>query len=665
MRKFFATLLAFNVLFSFAQVFAAEEFRFKHPGILHTQEDFDRMVFMIKNNVSPYVEGYNKLVLSPYSNYGVKPNAVETVIRGGQGDNVKLLYTDIAYAFQNALRWKLEGSKEHGDTARDILNAWAHTLKNIGGNADRYLAAGLFGYQLANVAEIMRDYPGFDVPAMKDMLINVFYKPMNERFLISNEYGRDHNDAYITNYWANWDLCNMASCVAIGIFTDRKDIFDVGINYFKNGAGNGSIYHAIPYVFEDENLAQWQESGRDQGHANLGIGLMASVCEMAWNQGIDLYSYANNRFMYAAEYVAKYNNGEDVPFVTYEWGTGQRGDLQSHTAISDAGRGEMRPIWEMIYNHYANRKGYSVPNIAKRAGIMRPEGGPGGHATTFDQVGFGTLLYTREKKGEYRKVPEGEIKDGVYRIISTLSKKAVEAKEGEIVQSEKSENDAQKWVITHLGGGEYSIINAAENLALEVNNSSYENGAKLVMGEFKDRNNQRFGFIPKEENSFRIIPSHSGKALDVEGASMADGAKIIQYRYTLAKNQHFELELIKELQKDDSIKIFVRGKRLYMDESPQIINDRVMVPMRAIFEKLGVKVSYDDYEKAVFAKKDGLNLVIKINDTLAKVNDVELTLDTPPLIINDKTFVPARFVAESLGCTVIWNGDEKIVEINY
>src|SRR5699024_7062997 len=124
--------------------------------------------------------------------------------------------------------------------------------------------------------------------------------PLNDDFLTN------HNDSVITNYWANWDLCTMASVLAIGVFTDREDLVDRAVTYFQDGEGNGSILHAIPFVYDDENLAQWQESGRDQGHSIMGIGLMAAFCEMAWSQGIDCWGHDDNRFLKAAEYVAKY-----------------------------------------------------------------------------------------------------------------------------------------------------------------------------------------------------------------------------------------------------------------------------------------------------------------------------------------------------------------------
>ena len=148
------------------------------------------------------------------------------------------------------------------------------------------------------------------------MLLTIFH-PMNEQFLT------DHNGAVITNYWANWDLCNMASVLAIGIFADRDDLVDRAVDYFHNGAGNGSLAHAVPFLYDD-GLAQWQESGRDQAHTVMGIGLMGAFCEMAWNQGIDCYGVDDNRFLKGAEYVAKYNLGHDVPFTPYSWQSGPR-----------------------------------------------------------------------------------------------------------------------------------------------------------------------------------------------------------------------------------------------------------------------------------------------------------------------------------------------------
>jgi hypothetical protein len=58
------------------------------------------------------------------------------------------------------------------------------------------------------------------------------------------------------------------------------------------------------------------KAGRDQGHAQLGVGLMGTVCERAWNWGIDLYGYDDNRFLKRAQYVAKWSLGGVAAFAS-------------------------------------------------------------------------------------------------------------------------------------------------------------------------------------------------------------------------------------------------------------------------------------------------------------------------------------------------------------
>lgn len=280
----------------------------QHPSALHTAGDLARMTSVVNAGLQPWRDGWSKLLANSHAQSGWTPNPQTTVYRGSaSSDNYGTLYHDIAAAYQNALRWKISQNTACGQTAANILNAWAHTLTKIDGSADRFLAAGIYGYQFANAGELMRGHSAFDLTAFKNMMRVVFY-PLNDSFL------DNHNGAYITNYWAGWDLCNMASVLAIGILCDDDTLVTRAVDYFHDGAGNGSLNNAVPYVYDSQGLAQWQESGRDQGHTALGIGLMSTVCEMAWNQGYDLYGAGNNRFLKACEYVAKYNLGYDVPF---------------------------------------------------------------------------------------------------------------------------------------------------------------------------------------------------------------------------------------------------------------------------------------------------------------------------------------------------------------
>ncbi|MFJ8490192.1 alginate lyase family protein [Streptomyces sp. NPDC094038] len=368
---------------------------FTHPGMLHNAGDINRAKVRVAAGTAPWLSGWNRLTANSHSGSTWTPNPQATVIRGGTGENYGILYNDIAAAYQNALRWKVAGTAANGDTAVKILNAWSSTLTTLTGNADRFLAAGIYGWEFCQAAELMRGYAGFDLAGFQAMMVDVFY-PLNNSFLTN------HNDACITNYWANWDLCNMASVMAIGILTDNAAKYDQAVSYFKSGAGNGSIAHAVPYLYTDSDgygLGQWQESGRDQGHTVLGMGQTGAVCEMAWNQGDDLYSYDDRRFMKAAQYVARYNLGQDVPYTTYTWGTGQSCAQSSQTVISDSSRGQLRPVWAMLHFHYNRRIGLDDKYIsAMYYDLVAPEGGGGDYGSTsggYDQLGFGTLMYAK------------------------------------------------------------------------------------------------------------------------------------------------------------------------------------------------------------------------------------------------------------------------------
>ncbi|MDQ3815802.1 MAG: alginate lyase family protein [Armatimonadota bacterium] len=363
---------------------------FVHPGLLHTEADFARMKAKVAAGEHPWIDGWQVLTASRHAQLNWNPRPTEKIIRGAiPGQNFSLLFNDIHAAYQTALRWKISGDTAYADKSIAVMNGWSATLKEVTGNSDRFLAAGIYGYQFANAAEIMRTYPGWakdDFARFQNMMLTIFY-PMNHDFLTR------HNGAAITNYWANWDLCNIASMQAIGVLCDRRDIYDEAMTYVYEGRGNGAIDKAVYYVHPGY-LGQWQESGRDQGHNTLGIALMGPICETAWNQGHDLYGYDNNRFLAGAEYVAKYNLGQDVPYQMYVWGQGQRGTRIEQPVISAAGRPALRAGYELVVNHYVKRKGIAAPYSEQYAAKLRPEGGGGGHASTFDQLGFGTLTAT-------------------------------------------------------------------------------------------------------------------------------------------------------------------------------------------------------------------------------------------------------------------------------
>lgn len=113
----------------------------------------------------------------------------------------------------------------------------------------------------------------------------------------------------------------------------------------------------------------------------------------------------------------------------------------------------------------------------------------------------------------------------------------------------------------------------------------------------------------------------------------------------------------------ENISITVDGEALETDTPAQIIEGRTMVPLRAIFEALGANVEWDGSSKSIRAQKDDVSINMQIDNKTFKVGSEEKEIDVPPLIIEGRTMVPARAVAESLNCEVEWDSVNKSVII--
>ena len=117
----------------------------------------------------------------------------------------------------------------------------------------------------------------------------------------------------------------------------------------------------------------------------------------------------------------------------------------------------------------------------------------------------------------------------------------------------------------------------------------------------------------------------------------------------------------------DNIKILLNGNEITSDVAPFIQNDRTMVPARAIFEAMGSQVTWDGENKTVLMvrQKDEkfTSVVLQIGLDYAFVNSDRVTLDSPAVIKNDRTFVPLRFIIEAFNEGITWDGDTKTVSI--
>ena len=111
-----------------------------------------------------------------------------------------------------------------------------------------------------------------------------------------------------------------------------------------------------------------------------------------------------------------------------------------------------------------------------------------------------------------------------------------------------------------------------------------------------------------------------------------------------------------EVPKDvkDEIVVYVNEKKVAFDVEPVQENDRVMVPMRGVFEALGAKVDWEEERNTAIAENDGVVIEVTIGSHQMLKNGEEIELDTAARMEGDRTLVPLRAVSEALGAKVEW-----------
>lgn len=114
---------------------------------------------------------------------------------------------------------------------------------------------------------------------------------------------------------------------------------------------------------------------------------------------------------------------------------------------------------------------------------------------------------------------------------------------------------------------------------------------------------------------------------------------------------------------EEDIKVYLDGARLEFDCVPIIRDNSTLVPFRKIFESLGMEVGWNGNENKGTAKKDGLEISLVTNDAVMYVNGEAVNLTTPPIIINNRILIPLRAVSEAAFADVLWDGETRTVTI--
>ncbi|HEY8970378.1 MAG TPA: alginate lyase family protein, partial [Puia sp.] len=344
---------------------------FHHPGLLQSREDLERMRTGVASMVEPLYSGYKVFAADSASQAGYRMQGPMKMVGRNPTVGQTVYDNDANAAYQNAIMWAITGDRRHAEKAIAIIDAWSSTLQEITGR-DAVLMAGLGPFKMVNAAEIIRytnaGWTEEGIRRAEAHFREVVYPVIKDFAPFAN---------------GNWDAAAIKTSMAIGVFCNDREIFERALRYYIDGRGNGSLLH---YVVDEQG--QLQESGRDQPHAQLGIGMLAECCAIAWNQGLDLYALDGNRLLKGFEYTAKFNLGhDDVPFSEWLDRTGK----YHHYKISQQGRGRLRTVYEQVYNHYVVVRGLPAPFVQQAAEKLRPEG-PGRPGA--DHPGYGTLFFS-------------------------------------------------------------------------------------------------------------------------------------------------------------------------------------------------------------------------------------------------------------------------------
>lgn len=253
----------------------------------------------------------------------------EVVARDGQYRGTKVgSERDMKAAYDFAVKGEV-------DEAVAIINAYAKTLQRFDGH-DAPLCT-IQGYDLVRAMTLMKAHKTDEWDAMVRRAI----LPTLDQFEADSPYAN-----------GNWGAIVNRQRMACAIFLEDSVLYKASVDYFLHANDNGSL---PKYISE---TGQCQETGRDQGHVQLGLEALAQTCEMAWEQGDDLWGALDNRLLKGFEYTAKYNLGYEVPFAIWTDCTGLYNDW---TEPGQMGRGNLWNIYELPYNHYVKRKGLSMP----------------------------------------------------------------------------------------------------------------------------------------------------------------------------------------------------------------------------------------------------------------------------------------------------------------
>lgn len=205
---------------------------------------------------------------------------------------------------------------------------------------------------------------------------------------------------------------------------------------------------------------------------------------------------------------------------------------------------------------------------------------------------------------------------------------------------------------------EKNILEGISDLSITEENTkrfiqSAELGSNIRVEDGKDINRHSLILVQKDDNGFTVYHGNYNSQI-----------AITHYTYKEFARDYKNYKYFAYITSPDKISVIVNGNQITFDQQPVIVNERTLVPLRAIFEALGATVDWNGETQTVTSTRGNISVSLTINSKTMTKNGKEITLDVPARLIGDRTLVPVRAIAEAFNCNVDWNGETQTVTIN-
>ncbi len=321
---------------------SAEPHAFVHPGGVVGQAEIDFVRAKIAAGEEPWMSALAKL-------RGLANGEGFPTAPAGEADQKE----HARQAYANALLWATIGDEAAARRAIAILNVWGKTFAGyVPAEGQNLLVAGWIGALLGPAAELLRDHPDWK-PADRERVKGMFttaFAPALER---------------MSEWNGNVDLTQIDALMNIAVFCEDERLFTLGLQRLRRR--NPAYYYLATDPVQSRAIAgdgddipafwsrpaTWrdgltQESCRDNGHhAQYGLASTLHAAEVAWQQGVDVYSEERERYVSAMELLARQL---------------LEGSMQGCCgAERDAATVDLYDTFSVGYNHYHHRQGIELP----------------------------------------------------------------------------------------------------------------------------------------------------------------------------------------------------------------------------------------------------------------------------------------------------------------